>query len=192
MLMAINLTTAEQKELAEQTKRDPTVIMSFYEWYDRFRQWVPDDATACQFALRKQEKVFREVYENRAVWYAKAVRKDYRARLMNLKRLLSGSRFKKKSGIQVRSKAEKIIADFLFEKGIRFVYQPIVDLDGYYVIPDFHLGGRLKGDATCHVAGAQPARRPRRSPSCWQSHLRRWSPFPLCPEPPQQTPAVDR
>ena len=137
--MAINLTTAEQKHLAEQTKRDPRVIMSFYEWYERFRQSTQDDVTACQLALRKQEETFRQVYEDKAAWYVKAVRKDYRARLMNLKRLRSGPWFKTRSGVRVRSKAEKIIADFLFEKGIRFEYEPIVELNGYYVMPDFRL-----------------------------------------------------
>jgi hypothetical protein len=138
-LMAITLTTPEQQELAEQTKRDPAVSMSFYEWYGRFRQSAPDDVSACQLALGRQREVFREVYQGKVALYVKEARQDYRARLMNLKRLPSGPRFKTKSGIRVRSKAEKIIADFLFERGLQFAYEPIVELSGYYVMPDFHL-----------------------------------------------------
>jgi predicted nuclease of restriction endonuclease-like RecB superfamily len=137
--MTITLTTAEQQQLAEQTKRDPAVIISFYEWYGRFRQSAQDDVTACRLAIQKQREVFREVYEGKVTLYVKEARRDYRARLANLKRLPSGPRFKTKSGIRVRSKAEKIIADFLFEKGLRFAYEPIIELDGYYVMPDFHL-----------------------------------------------------
>ncbi len=137
--MAINLTTAEQEYLADQTKRDPAVIMSFYEWYARFRQSAPDSVTACRLALRKQEEAFRQAYEDKAAWYVKAVRKDYRARLLNLKRLRTGPWFQTRSGIRVRSKAEKIIADFLTARGVRFEYEPVVDLGGYYVMPDFGL-----------------------------------------------------
>jgi predicted nuclease of restriction endonuclease-like RecB superfamily len=137
--MTITLTTAEQQELAEQTKRDPAVIMSFYEWYGRLRQSAPDDVTACQLALQKQREVFWETYQSKVALYVKEARQDYRARLLNLKRLPAGPRFKTKSGIRVRSKAEKIIADFLFERGLQFAYEPIIELDGYYVMPDFHL-----------------------------------------------------
>jgi hypothetical protein len=137
--MAINLTAAEMKELEEQTKSDAKVIMSFYEWYDWFRQSLRDDTVACRLALRKQRDVLQEIYEGKVALYVQEVRKDYRVRLLNLKRLPSGPRFNTKSGIRVRSKAEKIIADFLFEKKLRFEYKPILDLDGYYVMPDFRL-----------------------------------------------------
>jgi hypothetical protein len=88
--MTITLTTAEQQELVEQTRRDPAVIMSFYEWYGRFRQSAPDDVTACQLALQKQREVFREIYQGKVALYVKEVRRDYRAKLLNLKRLPSG------------------------------------------------------------------------------------------------------
>ena len=44
-----------------------------------------------------------------------------------------------KSGIRVRSKIEKIIADFLWDRQIRFTYEPVLDLGGFHVMPDFHL-----------------------------------------------------
>src|SRR5258708_5954579 len=51
----------------------------------------------------------------------------------------AGLRFKTKSGIRVRSKIERIIADFLFEEGIRFIYEPQIWLDGLGIRPDFYL-----------------------------------------------------
>jgi len=50
-----------------------------------------------------------------------------------------GRKYKTKMGVRVRSKIEKIIADFLFEKGIRFSYEPIVTVAGWRFRPDFFL-----------------------------------------------------
>lgn len=44
-----------------------------------------------------------------------------------------------KSGVRVCSKIEKIIADFLWDHRIRFTYEPILNLGGFHVMPDFHL-----------------------------------------------------
>ena len=49
-----------------------------------------------------------------------------------------GLRFKTKSGVRVRSKIEKIIADFLFEEEIRFIYEAEMMIDGVKVRPDFY------------------------------------------------------
>ena len=51
----------------------------------------------------------------------------------------SGLRYKTRSGIRVRSKIEKIIADFLFQEGIRFVYEPRVRIGEFETRPDFYL-----------------------------------------------------
>lgn len=51
----------------------------------------------------------------------------------------SGRTYKTKSGIRVRSKIEKIIADYLFERGIRFTYEPVLNLGGFSLRPDFYL-----------------------------------------------------
>ena len=48
-------------------------------------------------------------------------------------------KYRTKSGIRVRSKIEKIIADFLFDEKIRFIYEPQVRLDGFDIAPDFYL-----------------------------------------------------
>src|SRR5437773_7984130 len=50
-----------------------------------------------------------------------------------------GRKYKTKTGIRVRSKIEKIIADFLFEKRIRFSYEPVVTVGGWRFRPDFYL-----------------------------------------------------
>ena len=44
-----------------------------------------------------------------------------------------------KAGIRVRSKAEKIIADYLTESGIRFIYEPVLKVGGHIIRPDFYL-----------------------------------------------------
>lgn len=44
-----------------------------------------------------------------------------------------------KSGVRVRSKAEKIIADCLFDHGVWFVYEMPLRLDGVCLRPDFYL-----------------------------------------------------
>ena len=51
----------------------------------------------------------------------------------------SGLRYATKSGIRVRSKIEKIIADFLFEEGIRFIYEPRLRVGDLNFRPDFYL-----------------------------------------------------
>jgi hypothetical protein len=50
-----------------------------------------------------------------------------------------GQKYQTKSGIRVRSKIEKIIADFLFHEKVRFVYEPRVCLGGQAIRPDFYL-----------------------------------------------------
>lgn len=44
-----------------------------------------------------------------------------------------------KSGVRVRSKAEKIIADYLFDHGIQFIYEMPLRLDRLSLRPDFCL-----------------------------------------------------
>ena len=51
----------------------------------------------------------------------------------------SGPRYQTKSGIRVRSKIEKIIANFFTDEGISFVYEPVVTIDGTRLRPDFYL-----------------------------------------------------
>jgi hypothetical protein len=51
----------------------------------------------------------------------------------------AGRRYMTRAGIRVRSKAEKIIADFLTSSGIRFLYEPIMDVSGRTFRPDFYL-----------------------------------------------------
>ena len=51
----------------------------------------------------------------------------------------SGPKYKTRSGIRVRSKIEKIIADFLLGENIRFIYEPRVQLDEFEITPDFYL-----------------------------------------------------
>jgi len=137
--MGIKLSVDEQKEIAERTRRDPAVIMSFYEWYGRYKQQSRDDATAARLALAKQQELFSQIYEQKEAEYFAEVSGDYRSRLLMRKKWKCGQTFKTRSGIRVRSKIEKIIADFLFEQGLRFEYEPIVELNGYYVMPDFWL-----------------------------------------------------
>ncbi len=50
-----------------------------------------------------------------------------------------GQKYQTQSGIRVRSKIEKIIADFLFHEKIQFVYEPRVCLQGLAIRPDFYL-----------------------------------------------------
>ncbi len=46
--------------------------------------------------------------------------------------------FRTDRGEMVRSKSEKIIADTLLKKGVPYQYEPMLELEGYYVIyPDF-------------------------------------------------------
>jgi len=136
--MPIMLTSEEKQELARQTECDPQVVFSFYEWFGRFRE-QHDESTACRLALGKKQEVFEQVYTAKLALYLKEVSHDYGLRVRNLRRLRPGPRFKTKSGIRVRSKIEKIIADFLYEQRLRFVYEPIVGLGGFYVSPDFYL-----------------------------------------------------
>ena len=51
----------------------------------------------------------------------------------------SGRRYMTKAGIRVRSKAEKIIADYLTEGGLRFLYEPILRVGNHLMRPDFYL-----------------------------------------------------
>lgn len=136
--MAITLTPEEERELAEQTRRDPKVASSFYQWYARLKGTV-DDATACRLALHKQTEVFREVYTDKVELYRQLARHNYGARLENLRRLSPRPRFKTRHGLLVRSKVEKIIADFLFALGLRYEYEPIIEVGGFHVMPDFRL-----------------------------------------------------
>jgi hypothetical protein len=43
------------------------------------------------------------------------------------------------AGFRVRSKAEKIIADFLTQSGIKFLYEPPLRVAGILMHPDFYL-----------------------------------------------------
>ncbi len=134
------LTVDEQKEIAERAGKEPDVILAFYEAYGRFKQQGKDDVTACRLALRKQQEVYHATYRRKLAEYVAETRQgDYRSRLIALKEQQLGQTFKTKSGIRVRSKIEKIIADFLFEQGIQFVYESIMNLGGFYVMPDFYL-----------------------------------------------------
>jgi hypothetical protein len=137
--MTITLTTEEEDQIAAQTWQDATVIMSFYEWLRRFKEQRMDDVAACRLALSKQKDTFQEVYEGKVTLYLHELRKNQRFRLRRFKRIRPGRRFMTKSGVRVRSKIEKIIADFLTDKEIRFTYEPILDLNGFCVMPDFRL-----------------------------------------------------
>ncbi len=48
-------------------------------------------------------------------------------------------RYMTHAGYRVRSKAEKIIADFLTHSGIRFLYEPVLSVAGARMRPDFFL-----------------------------------------------------
>lgn len=48
-------------------------------------------------------------------------------------------RYKAHNGIYVRSKIEKIIADFLHDEHIKFVYEPVLRVNGARYRPDFYL-----------------------------------------------------
>jgi hypothetical protein len=137
--MTITLTPEEENQLAAQTWKDASVIMSFYDWLRRFREQQMDDVTACRLALSKQKDAFREVCEGKVALYLRELRKNHAFRLRRWKRMRPGARFMTKSGIRVRSKIEKIIADFLWDHRIQFTYEPILDLGGFQVMPDFHL-----------------------------------------------------
>lgn len=43
-----------------------------------------------------------------------------------------------RAGFRVRSKAEKIIADFLTVEGFSFLYEPLLRVGGEYLRPDFY------------------------------------------------------
>ena len=137
--MPITLTVDEEKEIAERTRQDPRVIARFFEALGAYRSSVRDDVLACRLAFREQADLYRQVYFEKTQEYLAEVEGDYRKRLEVQKKWDTGLRFMTKSGVRVRSKAEKIIADFLFDHGIRFVYEPIVNLGGFYVRPDFYL-----------------------------------------------------
>lgn len=51
----------------------------------------------------------------------------------------SGRRYMTHAGFRVRSKAEKIIADFLTKSGLRFIYEPPLRVAGVFMRPDFYL-----------------------------------------------------
>lgn len=51
----------------------------------------------------------------------------------------SGRRYLTRAGFRVRSKAEKIIADFLHVEGFQFIYEPMLQLGTDWVSPDFYL-----------------------------------------------------
>jgi hypothetical protein len=137
--MTITLTTEEEDQIAAQAWQDAAVIMSFYEWLRRFKEQRMDDVAACRLALGKQKDTFQEVYEGKVALYLHELRKNQRFRLRRFKRIRPGRRFMTKSGVRVRSKIEKIIADFLTDKKVRFTYEPILDLNGFCVMPDFRL-----------------------------------------------------
>ena len=137
--MAIHLTIEDHKEVAERTRNDPQVIVSFYEWYGLYKQQFQDDRTACKLALQKRNEVYQEIFQQKLEEYETEIGRNYGIRLLSLKKWKTGKTFLTKSGIRVRSKIEKIIADFLYYNKIRFTYEPMVNLGGFYLIPDFHL-----------------------------------------------------
>lgn len=51
----------------------------------------------------------------------------------------SGRRYMTHAGFRVRSKAEKIIADFLTKSGLRFLYEPPFRVAGVFMRPDFYV-----------------------------------------------------
>jgi hypothetical protein len=137
--MTITLTGEEQSDLANQSKRDPTVIMTFFDWLARYQNDGYDQVTACRLALRRQEETFRQVYEDKVALYSRTLRKNPMLRALRFKNSRPAPRFLTKSGIRVRSKIEKTIADYLWDQRIRFVYEPILILNGFHVMPDFQL-----------------------------------------------------
>jgi hypothetical protein len=137
--MAITLNLDEKKELDERTRKDPRVIMRFFEALGAYQKVLQNDALACRLAFREQTQLYDRVYLEKMEEYLTEVQGDYRKRLEIRKKWGTGLRFKTKSGIRVRSKAEKIIADFLFDNRITFVYEPILSLGRFYVVPDFLL-----------------------------------------------------
>ena len=50
-----------------------------------------------------------------------------------------GRKYQTRSGIRVRSKIEKIIADFLTASELTFVYEPQLEIGGHFYRPDFYL-----------------------------------------------------
>lgn len=137
--MAITLTPVEEDQLAAQAWQDGAVIMSFYEWLRRFKEQHMDDVAACRLALSKQKDTFQEVYDAKVALYLRELRKNHSFRLRRWKSIRPGTRFMTKSGVRVRSKIEKIMADFLWDQRIRFTYEPVLDLGGFHVMPDFYL-----------------------------------------------------
>ena len=51
----------------------------------------------------------------------------------------SGRRYMTQAGFRVRSKIQKIIADFLSRSELGFLYEPRLNLGAYTVRPDFYL-----------------------------------------------------
>jgi hypothetical protein len=137
--MTINFTEDEKKEITQRARQDQEVIMSFYDAYAQWRRWGLGDRVAAVLALARQQEVFRTVYQQKQAEYQAELQRDYRVRLELRQKWQSGRAFRTRSGIRVRSKIEKIIADFLFSLGLRFVYEPILDLNGFCISPDFHL-----------------------------------------------------
>ena len=136
--MAIKLTEAERQEIAARSENEESVIRALFEWYSHYRKSGKEDAIAFELAEWQQTLRFGEVFEAKTKQYLAEVQGDFKRRLLVIKKWDKG-KFLTKSGIRVRSKIEKIIADFLFDCGIAFVYEPILDLDGFCVMPDFYL-----------------------------------------------------
>ena len=137
--MPITLNADDSKEIRKRAKEDHRVIMRFYEALEEHKSFFSDEVLACRLALREQAKLFKKIYHEKEEEYLTEVKGDCRKRLEVGKTWGSGLRYKTKSGIRVRSKAEKIIADFLYDHGIHFTYEPIVTLDGFCLMPDFYL-----------------------------------------------------
>ena len=49
-----------------------------------------------------------------------------------------GRKYQTRSGIRVRSKIEKIIADFLTASDLTFIYEPQLKIDNLFLRPDFY------------------------------------------------------
>ena len=56
---------------------------------------------------------------------------------------IAGYKYKTKNGEKVRNFFEKKVADFLFDSGISYEYEPLVNIDKKYFFPDFLINGNI-------------------------------------------------
>lgn len=50
----------------------------------------------------------------------------------------TGRRYMTRAGFRTRSKVEKIIADFLYIEGFKFLYEPLLQIGDGWISPDFY------------------------------------------------------